>query len=323
VIWSTVTGERACGYLDEVLLGEHASIGALKQMIQLAAGSALPVLIEGETGTGKEVVAHALHRLSGRPGHFTAVNVSSLQEQLADAELFGAEKGAYTGAHIRRLGLVEQAGRGTLFLDEAGDLPRWLQAKLLRTLEDGAVRPLGGGDERRVDFRLIVSTQQPPDRLLHDGRWREDFFFRIAGVRLRLAPLRERRSDIPVLAAAFLRRLARAEPVDDILSALTCHPWPGNVRQLLRVIQRAVLLAGQGAPSHAEMRQALADEDELWDLRLGTPEPERSHRDPSAIIRAIASASNYAGAARRLGISVRTLHRRLDAFGLRGEPTEG
>jgi len=306
--------------LDEVLLGSHPAMVSIRDTVRRIAGSCMPVLVEGETGTGKELVAAALHRLSGRRGPYVPVNVSTLPEPLADAELFGAERGAYTGAHSRRVGLVEHARDGTLLLDEAGDVPAWLQSKLLRVLEDGCVRPLGANAEHRVSFRLVVATQHTPEALLAEHAWRPDFFFRIAGVRVRLPPLRDRGADIVPLASRFVER-AGGKTRGDALVSLTDYDWPGNVRQLKRVVERAMTLAESPWLSRDQVEEVLRDEAALWPavsllkgVKLGR---RRREVDADELRRVVHRTPNHAQAARSLGISLRTLYRRLDEHGLR------
>jgi two-component system, NtrC family, response regulator HydG len=306
--------------LDETLLGTHPAMVSIRAAIRRVAASSIPVLIEGETGTGKELIAAALHRLSGRRGPYVPVNIATLPEQLADAELFGAERGAYTGAHARRVGLVEHASNGTLLLDEAGDLPVWLQSKLLRVFEDGCVRPLGANGERRVTFRLVVATQYPPEALLAEQAWRHDFFFRVAGVRVRLPPLRHRQGDVLALASRFVER-SQGKVRDGALEPLATYDWPGNVRQLKRVVERAIALAESPWLSRVHVEEALRDEVALLPV-IGKPTVvplgrRRGDVDAAEIRRVVHDAPNYSEAARSLGFSLRTLHRRLDELGLR------
>jgi transcriptional regulator with GAF, ATPase, and Fis domain len=307
--------------LDDHLLGRDRAMLALKREIRLLAESPFPVLIEGETGTGKELVARALHVLSGRRGQLVPVNVASLQEQLADAELFGAEKGAYTGADRRRPGLVEMAERGSLLLDEAGELSAAVQVKLLRVLEDGVARPVGGGPSQTVDFRLLVTTQYPASSLFRDRRWRPDFFCRVAGLRLRVPPLRERRGDVALLAETFARQHGAIRWGMGCLEELQRHDWPGNVRQLLHVVQRLGLERRSGTLDLVTVRNVLREESSLWSVPSASlpsnPAAVSFDRDPRVIREVLARTSCYAEAARELGISLRTLHRRLAELGLR------
>ena len=228
------------------LLGEHPTMQHLRAELAHAAQSTLPIVIVGETGTGKELVVQALHAASGCVGELVPVNVAALPDQLAEAELFGVARGAYTGAHVGRAGLLQYAHGGTLFLDEASDLSPSLQVKLLRVLESGLVRRLGANSEQRADFRLVLTLQRDPQTLVTEGPWRADFLYRVCGIVLRVPALRERLSDIPLLAAAFLARERRPPLSAEALQALEGHHWPGNVRELLRVMQRAMLFARDG-----------------------------------------------------------------------------
>jgi DNA-binding NtrC family response regulator len=211
-------------------------------------------LIQGESGTGKDVVAHALHRVSGRSGSYVPLNVGAVVESLADAELFGHRRGAFTGAIASRAGAFELADKGTLFLDEIAELSPALQVKLLRVVEDGTVRPLGG-DPIRVNVRLVSATWARLDVRVMDARFREDLFHRLTTVVLELPPLRERKSDIPALAAALLGRREREVGPKRVstraLARLVECAWPGNVRQLDNVLYRAAV-ASDGPVIEAE-----------------------------------------------------------------------
>ena len=219
------------------MVGEHPLMQALYESIVRFAQTSLPVIVTGETGTGKECVARALHDVSGWPGQFVAINVAALPDGLAECELFGSMRGAFTGA-TDRAGLIQKADRGTLVLDEAADLSHTIQVKLLRVLEDGRVRRVGGTDERPTRFRLVVTTQRDPGALCEEGHWRRDFYFRVSGAVLRVPPLAERASDIPLLAAHFanVQGAPLAEPV---MAWLASRPWPGNVRELRYAVERA------------------------------------------------------------------------------------
>jgi DNA-binding NtrC family response regulator len=207
------------------------------------------VLIEGETGTGKELVARAVHASSLRKeGPFVVESCAALPEGLLEAELFGHEKGAFTGATESRRGAFERADGGTLFLDEVGDMPPRMQALLLRALETGEVRPLGSPAPRRVDCRIIAAARQDLRALVRGGRFREDLFFRLNVIRIVVPPLRERKEDLPALSEAFLREIGKPASAlsPRALEALLRYDWPGNVRELKHAIERASLLAGDG-----------------------------------------------------------------------------
>jgi DNA-binding NtrC family response regulator len=239
------------------ILGEM--VGASRKMrevfllIQQVAPSRAAVLITGESGTGKELAARAIHELSPRRhGPFVAINCAAMPDTLMESELFGHEKGAFTGAVERRAGCFELAQNGTVLLDEIGDMPVATQSKLLRVLEDGRVRRLGGKSEIQLDVRVIAATNAPLDSALKEGKFREDLYYRLNVFPIPLPPLRERKEDLPVLAVALLEDLNRkhATKVTDISAAVferfQSYAWPGNVRELRNVLERAVILAGEG-----------------------------------------------------------------------------
>lgn len=239
------------------LIGHAPCMQQLFQRINRISASHATVLISGESGTGKELAARALHQLSGRKGPFIAINCGAIPEQLAEAELFGAEKGAYTGAHQSKAGKFEAANGGTLFLDEVAELPAALQAKLLRLLQEGKVTRLGSHQEISLDVRLIAASHQDLAQAVQEGRFREDLFYRLNVVPLHMPALRERREDIPRLIQHFLQKsqqryqLPAAELSKTALRQLMDYPWPGNVRELANRIERFVLLADE--------RELLAD----------------------------------------------------------------
>ncbi len=288
----------------------------LLDLVDRVAPRDIAVLVTGESGTGKELVARRLHARSPRSrGPFVAVNAAALPETLAESELFGAEKGAFTGADQARAGRFEEANGGTLFLDEVGELPAALQAKLLRVLEERVVRRLGGAREVPVDVRLVAATNRDLSRDSESGAFRQDLFFRLAVVVVNIPPLRERTVDIPLLATHLAGRLAARHRVpvpaltDEALSALSAHAWPGNVRELRNVLERAVVVRG-GEPIRA------------IDLALAGPSSavsplDRGHREREALLAALRrTGGRREEAARLLGISVRTLYYRLKQWGI-------
>jgi two-component system response regulator PilR (NtrC family) len=231
------------------IIGGSACMVALFQMVATVAKTTSTVLITGESGTGKEMVARAIHENSLRREHpFVALNCGALPETLLESELFGHMKGAFTGADTMKKGLVEVAERGTIFLDEIGEMTAVMQVKLLRVLQDRRFRRLGGTDEVQADIRVVAATNQDLPKLVSEGRFREDLFYRINVIEIHLPPLRDRREDIPLLAEHFLPKFAAqmGKPVTSISSEaqalLSAHDWPGNVRELQNVIERAVAL---------------------------------------------------------------------------------
>jgi len=249
-------------YLREVTIGgKHEIVGespAIRDVLDLAtkvAGSRSTVLIEGETGSGKELIARAIHAASGRRDRlFVPVNCATLSEGILESELFGHKKGAFTGAVADRRGLFEVADGGTLFLDEVSETTLALQSKLLRVLQEGEIRPVGESRTRIVDVRILAATNRNLEEQVRQGRFRQDLFFRLRVVPIRIPPLRERREDVPLLARHLVRRLSAelGKPVGDLapetLALLERHSFPGNVRELANELERAVIFAEPGAP---------------------------------------------------------------------------
>ncbi|OIP09706.1 MAG: sigma-54-dependent Fis family transcriptional regulator [Betaproteobacteria bacterium CG2_30_68_42] len=296
------------------LLGESAPMRRLREWIVKARGAKANVLIEGESGTGKELVARAIH---ARKGPYVAVNAAAVPDSLAEAELFGYRKGAFTGAVADRAGLLAEANGGTLFLDEINAMSPGLQAKLLRVLEDRRLRPLGGTGEQALDFRLLSATNRDLERMVEQGEFRRDLYHRIKVLHTRIVPLRERREDIPQLAAHFLQHYARAHGCRarrlsaEALAALTAANWPGNVRELENVIEQAVILCPPGAVEISAA--ALTGSDKPAPLRRGDGEAKSLAAVEMEHIQAVlaSTAGNKAQAARILGIDYKTLLRKL------------
>jgi two-component system response regulator PilR (NtrC family) len=234
------------------MVGKSGPMQALYQLIETVGGTNATVLITGETGTGKEMVARAIHQSSlRRPHRFVAINCGAIPESLLEAELFGHVRGAFTGAVGTRQGRIEQADKGTLFLDEVGNMPSSLQMKLLRVLQEREFERIGDSRTIKVDVRLIAATNADLSRMVREGTFREDLFYRLNVVALQLPPLRDRSEDIPLLVARFIEKLQPAgdgrEPVvvsQDAMRRLMAYDWPGNVRQLENVIERALALGG-------------------------------------------------------------------------------
>ncbi|HKS04923.1 MAG TPA: sigma 54-interacting transcriptional regulator [Gemmatimonadaceae bacterium] len=227
------------------IIGESAAIVALRETIRTIAPSKLSVLIEGPTGSGKELVAAALHAMSGRRGDYVAFNVCAISDSMFDDALFGHVRGAYTGALGDSPGFLREANGGTVFLDEIGVLHPTLQAKLLRALETGSFRPVGAKHDAISEFRVVSATNVSRAELVETGRLRADLGYRLAGALLRVPPLSERVEDIPLLVRSFLTRMGVADTIDHVvLDLLVAHSWPGNVRELRNVIECAVALGG-------------------------------------------------------------------------------
>jgi DNA-binding NtrC family response regulator len=309
------------------MIGRDEKMLIVFEWIRTAAKSDISVLILGPTGSGKEVVARMIHELSRRGnGKFQAVNCAALPDTLFESEIFGHEKGAYTGAHDRKPGRLELADQGTLFLDEIGDMSLVAQAKLLRVLEERRFERLGGNRAIEVDFRLISATNRPLEQFVRESRFREDLYYRVNAFAIRLPSLRERQGDIPVLAQRFLARYCAANglPVDskvfsrEALEQLAGYPWPGNIRELESTVSRAALSAPGRTIRGTDVDflhagSAVADRapERLPSLR----ETERAH-----IVRVLDAVGwNKKEAAEVLEISRGTLYRKIAEYGL--EPT--
>jgi two-component system NtrC family response regulator len=291
------------------------------RMVEKVAPTDVSVLILGESGTGKELLAHAIHALSGRhAGPFVAINCAAIPEQLLESELFGHEKGAFTGATKQTLGKVEVADGGTLFLDEIGDMPAPLQAKLLRFLQDRVIERLGGRKPISVNVRVVCATNQDLQALIAEQRFRQDLFYRISAVTINVPPLRERGSGVVVLAQAALQRIAAesASKVrslsDDALAALQTYAWPGNVRELENKLRGAVIMA-EGHLIHASDLGLPAPVTGPPQLNLAEV---RLQAEREAVIQALALAqNNVSRAAELLGVSRPTLYDLLERCGVR------
>jgi two-component system NtrC family response regulator len=314
---------------EREILGESPTIRKLLLDIGRVAPARASVLIVGETGTGKELVARALHQASPRgSGPLVTVNCAAFAENLLESELFGHERGAFTGANERKRGLFEVADGGTLFLDEIGEFPLGLQPKLLRVLQERRFRRLGGTAEIEADVRVVAATHRDLGAMLAAGSFREDLYYRLNVVTLEVPSLRERPEDIPLLALHFLRRFAREldRPVaslhPDAVKALQRHSWPGNVRELQNVIERGVLFCAGDTLGVADLpeplRQSSAVESPAVSLELDRPLPELLDAVEGELIRrALVKARGVqAQAAELLGISRSNLQYKLKKFGL-------
>ena len=296
------------------LVGRSAAFQEALAGVQRAAPAQIPVLLQGESGTGKELFARALHASSPRAsGPLVVVDCTGLTETLLESELFGYEKGAFTGANQRKIGLAEAAHGGTLFLDEIGEVPLAMQVKLLRLIESGSFRPVGSLRTVHSDFRLVSATHKPLRQMVADGSFREDLYYRISGFPIRLPALRERVEDLPLLAQSLLQRMAGTSVPslsDDALQHLALHPFPGNIRELRNVLERARLFADDGV-----IRPEHLPED------IGAQMPVSrgaKRRDLGELAQALEQfKGSRSELARHLGMSERTLYRRLKALGLR------
>jgi two-component system response regulator HydG len=311
----------------EGIVGTSSAIRQVIATMRQIAPSHIPVLITGESGTGKELVAQALHGHSRRAKkHFVPLNCAGLSDSILEDELFGHVKGAFTGADRDREGRFEYADGGTLFLDEVGDMPLTMQAKLLRVLESGEFVRMGSNEPRHVDVRLISATNRDLDQMVKDRRFREDLYFRIKGVEIRLPSLRERREDIPQLARYFVQRYAmqvdRATPelAEDTLAALIRYHWPGNVRQLMNVAQNMVVVSEGGLiePRHLPQEVMGTNDESTGGLMLGAAGLSLEQNEKQAIRKALhVHGGNREQAAKMLGIGERTLYRKLKEYGLK------
>ena len=306
------------------MIGRDEKMLIVFEWIRTAAKSDISVLILGPTGSGKELVARMIHELSRRQqAKFQAVNCAALPDTLFESEIFGYEKGAFTGAHDRKPGRLEMANEGTLFLDEIGDLSIVAQAKLLRVLEERRFERLGGNKSIHVDFRLISATNRPLDQFVRDGRFREDLYYRVNAFSIRLPSLRERQVDIPVLAQRFLARYCAANglPLDakvfsrEAVDLLMGYHWPGNIRELESTVSRAALSSPGRAIRAADiefLHAAEAPTEENGERLPSLREAERAH-----IVRILDAVSwNKKEAAKVLEISRGTLYRKILEFGL-------
>jgi two-component system, NtrC family, response regulator len=293
------------------------------RLIERVASSDATVLLLGESGTGKEVLAQGLHQASKRTGRFVAINCAAIPENLLESELFGHERGAFTGATKTTPGKIEAANGGTLMLDEIGDLPHQLQAKLLRFLQERRFERVGGRQEIVVDVRVVCATHQNLQALISGQRFREDLYYRLAEIVIDIPPLRQRHGDATLLAQSFLRRFAQDNRrgnltfTDDALAALAKHPWPGNVRELLNLIRRAVILAEGGRVTAADLGLAVP-------LEAGESAPDldlrrvRESAERQAVLSALAwTDNNVAKAAEMLGISRPTLYDMMNRLAIR------
>jgi DNA-binding NtrC family response regulator len=317
---------RDAGRLGE-LVGGSKGMQDVMRVIEMAAPSSASVLITGETGSGKEIVARTLHKLSPRAGGpFVAINCSAIPETLMESEIFGHERGAFTGAAERRIGCFELADGGTLLLDEIGEMPAPTQAKLLRVLEDRKVRRLGSKTETPVDVRVVAATNKDPEQTVANGGMRQDLYFRLNVFHIHLPPLREHKEDIPLLAEHILRdiNVKHAKNVRgigaEVLDIFMSHTWPGNVRELRNVLERAAIMSEKDLISRSSLpgefgKMASKSPSDLSGIKfpIGTT-VDAMERE--LIVQTLqATGNNKTRAAELLGVSLKTLHNKLKEYG--------
>jgi two-component system NtrC family response regulator len=322
--------ERECREMQQLIqgdsfegmLGTSAPMQSVFDSIRKVATTNVPVLILGESGTGKEMVARAIHqRSSRRNGPFVAINCSAIPETLLESELFGHEKGAFTGAHVQRKGQIETASGGTLFLDEIGEIPLQLQVKLLRFLQEQRISRVGGRAEIQIDARIITATNSDLQKGMTAGTFREDLFYRLAVVQILMPPLRERENDIPLLAQAFLHRFAAQNSKEGLafdkeaLRAMNTHTWPGNVRELENSVRRAVIMAEGRRLTVLDLGLTPAASGSTGTLKSAREAVERE-----VVQRALRKhAGKITAAAVELGISRPTLYELMEKLGIARE----
>jgi DNA-binding NtrC family response regulator len=309
------------------IVGNHPAMRRVVQMIERVAPTDATVLVRGPSGTGKELVARAIHGNSTRRDKpLVTVNCATLQESLLESELFGHEKGAFTGADKAKPGLFEVAEGGTLFVDEVAEMSPSLQAKLLRVLEDGHYRRLGSTQERHADVRVVAATNKPLEDEVKEGRFREDLFFRLNVITITLPPLRERREDIPLLIEHFLqtrpvgKQLFRVTP--EAMTVLCNYDWPGNIRELANVLERAQILAEGNTITTDDLPDNLVHAEKLVQVEEAAVDPDHQpdilenveRRHVMDVLRK--HRGNKAQAAKALGVSRRTLYRLIEKHGL-------
>jgi two-component system, NtrC family, response regulator HydG len=332
------------------IVGQSPALRAVLDVARQAASSVATVLLLGESGTGKELFARALHDLSGRAGGpFVPINCAAIPESILESELFGYERGAFTGAAARKEGRIERADGGTLFLDEVGELSPQVQAKLLRVLQEGEIERLGGTQALKVDCRVVAATNRDLAGAVREGKFREDLFYRLNVIQLRLPPLRDRVEDLPLLASHFLARAAgrNNKPVRSLspaaLAAIEAYAWPGNVRELENAVERAVVLARGEQIEEGDLPEAVREsfgrarslpgpsqgqavalglEGRSLAVPLGTTMEEIELRVIRETLRHTKGDKNLAAAL--LGIAARTIYRKLDPkLDARSEPKPG
>ncbi len=305
---------RDLARIENEIVGSSPGTVRVRELVARAAGARSPVLVTGETGTGKTLVARAIHQAGDGDRPFVAVNCAALPPELVESELFGSERGAFTGATQTREGLFELADGGTLFLDEVFELAPAIQAKLLTVLDDGQIRRVGGARSRKVDARVIAATNADPEAAVRAGTLRADLYYRLNVIRIAVPPLRERREEISVLSEQLLRRLSagrdtRLAPGE--LERLADYPWPGNARELRNVLERALVLQAPEPLRPSELLAATATATAARPESAALADIERRH----ILATLEATGGNRSMAARELGVSIATLRRKLREYG--------
>jgi len=330
------TIKRALGTLEKIdveIISGSPKMEAVKKMILKVARSSSTVLIRGESGTGKELIARAIHNQSPRNSEmFQAVNCAAINENLLESELFGHEKGSFTGAHADKKGLFEVADRGTLFLDEIAELDISMQAKLLRALQERRIRRVGGTFELPVDVRVVAATNRDLRAMVGDGRFRDDLYYRINVLSIDVPPLRERREDIPVLIDYFLKKHTRNTSrlvrglTPETKRMLHAYGWPGNVRQLESAIERAILLCESDMITPVDMPSEIRQESQAvvtGGFKLPAEGINFEEVEKNLILQAMDQTDyNITKAAKLLGLTFRTLQYRLEKFGIKRDEKE-
>lgn len=315
-------------YGFENIIGQSARMREIFELVTRVSDLAVNVLILGESGTGKEMIARAIHQHSARAARsFIPINCAAIPETLLESELFGYVRGAFTDAHKDRRGLFQAAKGGVLFLDEISEIPLSLQAKLLRVIEDKEVRPLGANQGEKIDVRLVSACNRDPERLVQEGRFRQDLYYRLNVIRIDLPPLRERAEDIPVLIEHFMRKFSNQikRQLDGIepeaLTALVRYPWPGNVRELEHTVERAVLLGKHARIGLEDLPPSLvARSDDLFPVAEAVAKSYTlKDLERDYIMRVMETTNgNKTEAARILGVDRTTLYRKLEEYKVMG-----
>ena len=325
----SLKGQVDAAFGFEGIIGESAAMRAVAQMVRQLAPSTLPVLVTGESGTGKELVASAIHKLSKRASRrYLTFNAAGQAESLLEDQLFGHVRGAFTGADKDREGVFEYADKGTVFLDEIGDMPLAMQPKLLRVLETGDIVRLGANDSKKIDVRLVSATNRDLKKMAADGQFREDLYFRLRGAEIHIPPLRERREDIPLLVSHAISKysadLGRVRPTitQPALMRLVAYDWPGNVREIFQLMHRMVVMAQGDSIDVRDIPNEIRSGDDNGEnhaqTRAGLAGVGLDKLEKEAIRQTLAmTAGNREQAAQMLGIGERTLYRKLREYGLR------